>query len=429
MSDQKQQNIINMTEFKSTMNEQYRVSLEILKKCHDLMSDRLSHALSDILDRADDLFFDLVQKSGPSEHSFYFNAMREVRLKRTAIESGFKENFSTSFENILQGQSGEKSESGDVDEGTELDIEESLALNASMEKIRYRCRTSFQDLDQNMRELLRDMDAGSNYTPVSPEMVCRAFQNACVPIESGIEVKIILFKLFEKHVTVDLDSIYTEMTSLVTENRANARSRQNSSVSSSREEAESLPEESAGKTSGIIRDKNYFIVANRIIKNEINQHIGQDVLPAFVRNFVFCHWSKLLLKIYIKEGVDSKAWLHAMEVIDDLVNCLGSRSSMNEKLMLSNVMPNLVQRLKFGMNVIPVKTALREEFISELTQYHKNLIEEARAEMDSRDKKENEPDSEDITVPSFRTTVAKTPFMDELLVDNKPGNRNDFDLD
>ena len=119
--------------------------------------------------------------------------------------------------------------------------------------------------------------------------------------------------------------------------------------------------------------------------------------------------------------------MHAMEVIDDLVNCIGDRSSMNEKLMLSNVMPNLIQRLKFGMNVIPVKTAQREEFITELAQHHKNILEKARMEIDEKDKPEQ--NSEDITVPSFRTTVAKTPFMDELLVDNKPGRKNDFDLE
>jgi len=424
MSDQKQQNIIKMTEFKSTMSGQHKGSLESLKKCRDLMTDRLSFALSDMLDKADDLFFDLVQKSGPSEHSFYFNAMREVRLKRTAIESGFKENFSSCFEDVLQGRI--SADTGN-DEDPEVDIEESLALNASMEKIRQRCHSSLLELDQSMRELLKDTNAGSDYSPVSPETVCRAFQNACEPIESGIEVKIILFKLFEKYVTGDLDSIYTEMTSLLTENRMNARARQNSSMANSSDDSETRMGEPERQNNGIIRDKNYFIVANRIIKNEMNQHIGPDILPAFVRNFIYCHWSKLLLKIYIKEGVDSKAWLHAMEVIDDLVNCIGDRSSMNEKLMLSNVMPNLIQRLKFGMNVIPVKTAQREEFITELTQHHKNILEKARMEIDGKDKPEQ--NSEDITVPSFRTTVAKTPFMDELLVDNKPGRKNDFDLE
>lgn len=423
MTDLKPKNIVDMKEFKSVM-DQNNVSAEILKKCRILMTDRLSHALSVMLDRADDLFFDLVQKSGPSEHSFYFNAMREVRLKRTTIESGFKDAFIEIYENILSGQPGENIDSG---EDTEMDIEESLALNASVEKIKHRCHESLLELDKHMRELLENMAEHNNHNPVRPETVCQAFHTACEPIESGVEVKLILFKLFEKHVAGDLNAIYADLSSLLTESRINARARQNSTYTNNLESSESGIEGSGRKNRDIIRDKNYFVIANRIIKNEINQHMGQDALPAFIRNFIYCHWSKLLLKIYIKEGVESRAWLHAMEVIDDLVNCVGNRSSMNEKLMLSNVMPNLIQRLKFGMNVIPVKEAQREEFISELSQYHKNLIEKARKEISEEDKPQQ--NSEDITVPSFRTTVARTPFTDELLVDNKPGQKNDFDLD
>lgn len=425
MTDLKPENIVDMKRFKS-ITDQNIVSAEILKKCRILMTDRLSHALSVMLDRADDLFFDLVQKSGPSEHGFYFNAMREVRLKRTTIESGFKDAFIESYENILSGQPGENIDSG---EDPEMDIEESLALNASVEKIKHRCHESLLELDERMQELLENMadHTNANRNPVRPETVCRAFHTACEPIESGVEVKLILFKLFEKHVAGDLNAIYTDISSLLTESRVNARARQNSNYANSLESSETGLEESGRKNRGIIRDRNYFVIANRIIKNEINQHMGQDTLPAFVRNFIYCHWSKLLLKIYIKEGVDSRAWLHAMEVIDDLVNCVGNRSSINEKLMLSNVMPNLVQRLKFGMNVIPVKETQREEFISELTQYHKNLIEKAREEASEKEKPEQ--NSEDITVPSFRTTVARTPFTDELLVDNKPDRKNDFDLD
>lgn len=119
------------------------------------------------------------------------------------------------------------------------------------------------------------------------------------------------------------------------------------------------------------------------------------------------------------------AGIIAVDVVDDLVNCIGKETSVNDKLNLEPVMPNLIQRLKFGMNVIPVTPVIREKFIAGLKQYHQDLIEKARVARPS----EKQPSCEDITVPSFRTSSSKTPFMDELLVDNKKGYKKDFDLE
>ncbi len=93
------------------------------------------------------------------------------------------------------------------------------------------------------------------------------------------------------------------------------------------EPGEAAPEQARNHL-GIIKDKNYFIVANRIIRNAITQHIGKATLPDFARDFIFTHWSKLLLKIHVKEGASSRAWLHAIDVIDDLVKCIGNETSL-----------------------------------------------------------------------------------------------------
>jgi len=132
-----------------------------------------------------------------------------------------------------------------------------------------------------------------------------------------------------------------------------------------------------------------------------------------------------LLKIYIKEGVDSKAWLHAVEVIDDMINYIGKETPASSKPGLELVMPNLIQRLKFGMNVIPVASAIREEFLAELRQYHQELLDMSK----QTEPEEKKASSEDITEPSYRASNGRTPFMDELLVDNKPGSREDFDTE
>lgn len=428
MKDNMPKNIIDMMDYKQNMNmnSKHDDQLQLLSECRELMTDRLSQSLSVMLDKADDVLFDLVQKSDTTNHHFYFNAMREVRLKRTSIETGFKEYFSNLFNisvNIDANRDHANAQSRSATDN-EIDIEESIAIASTVGKVRHDCHNALLALDQRMGELLSGMKVERKQSPLRPETVCKAFQEACYNIESGIEIKLILFKLFERYVASGLQNIYTDIDSFLTERKVNAPAPQTAGTGAYyQEQPADAAQVGVRQNSGIIRDKNFFIVANRVISNEITQHLGTGVMPEFVRDFLFNHWCKLMLKIYIKEGADSKAWLHAVDVIDDLVNCVGNETSMTEKLNLAPVMPNLIQRLKYGMNVIPVAPAIREEFIAELKQYHKDLLEQSW----NNGKTAGKAGSEDVTVPSFRSSGGKIPFMDELLADNKPGKKSDSD--
>jgi hypothetical protein len=424
MNDKKSENIVKMANYNVHMNKLNTGSLELLHECRDLMTDRLSHGLSVMLNMADDILFDLVQKSGASEHHYYFNAMREVRLKRTSIEADFKENFSNLFNSSIRMDVNSNDPVNEKRADREIDIEESIALNATVGKVRHDCHEALYALDLRMCDLLKSVKVEKRLNPIRPETVCTAFQEACKNIESGIEIKLILFKLFEKYVTSSLHTAYTDIDSLLCEKNNGVQTRTNSNTYIQTDVVENSQNHTR-HDAGINKDKNYYIIANRIIKNEITQHLGNTTMPGFVNDFLFHYWSKLLLKIYIKEGVESKAWMHAVDVVDDLVNCIGKETSINDKLNLEPVMPNLIQRLKFGMNVIPVPPVVREEFITELKQYHQNLIEMARAVSPS----EKQPSYEDITIPSFRISSTKAPFTDELLVDNKKAYKKDFDLE
>lgn len=428
MKENKPQNIVNMTDFKETMNSgsANAASITLLGECREMMTDRLSEALFVMMNRADDVLFDLVQKSGPSEHHFYFDAMRELRLKRTSIETGFKENFVNLFNREIN--IAPEAADGPVPEEDEreIDIEETIALTSTVGKIKHDCHNALISLDQRMTSLLGEISVNKRHNPIRPETICHAFHIACQPIESGIEIRLILFKLFEKYVVADLQNIYTDIDSLLTEKKFSTQSQQNPAGPYNQEKSVENQQTAPRENSGIIKDKNYFIIANRLIKSEISKHTGGAVVPDFVKDFLYSHWSKLLLKIYIKEGIESRAWFHAIEVIDDLVNIVGNKTSPKEKIILAPAFNNLMQRLKYGMNVIPVAPLAREEFVMELRQYQREVVNIAIAEVDRESI--NKVESEDITTPSFRKSGGKIPFMDELFADNKD-DKTDFDLE
>ena len=388
-----------------------------LQKCRDHILDELSRRLTVMLDKADDFLFNLVQKSGPAEHGFYFDAMREVRLKRTSMQTGFRELLSRAFDDYAN----PASVTADLYADSRPDIEEKLAVSSTLEKINSGCHELLLTLDQRMMEALEGTDSDNRNNPIRPETICSAFQKACEAVDTDMEIKLILYKLFEKHVTRDLESLYRDLDRLLAEETTSEPAKDLAYYEIRHDDAAENPADSNTET----RDKNFYIIANRIIRNEIYLHMGEGVLPSFVQDFLLVHWSKLLLKIYIKQGTESNAWIHAIEVITDLVNCIGNKSSVTEKMMLSDVMPNLVQRLKYGMNVIPVKPAIRKEFISELLAYHNKLMNDAgNVEKNGKLKGYS---SEDITLPSFRTSGTRLPFSDELLIENRTQTKTELD--
>jgi len=285
-------------------------SNELLDECRDLMNTRLSQSISTMMDKVDDMLFDLShQTSDVNARAQYFYAMREMRLKRQDIESSFQTKFNMLFDSGVRGELNVE----DI-QLKETEIEESVALENTLTKANNDCREALLYLDKRMGKLLDDPDLEKITNPLKPEAVCNAFLEACENIESDIEIKLILFKLFDKYVTSGLQDIYIDINNL---------------LSNKTEERATTAEADREKPN--VKDRTYYLKANEIIKDEIDDRVGVSSLPDFARAFLYHHWSKLLLKIYIRDGAGGGAWIHAVDVIDDMVNCIGSHTSTKEK--------------------------------------------------------------------------------------------------
>jgi len=394
------------------INRDTRISL-ILNECRELMTIRLSQLLTSVMNSTDDALFDLSRQEGPSRHAFYFNAMREIRLKRKHIETVFNERISRSFKDILhEARSVTDAESNKKADLCDDTTEELIATENTALRIRNDCHHALLSLDQHMGTLLEGVDTKTNHNPVCPERVCRSFQEACSNVESGIEIKLILFKIFEKYAVTDLQEIYSDIDSILTDNEIPVTS---VSASEFKENKQDLSQNKDLDIKSPARGRNYYLATNTIIQHQIREHLGKDGIPDFVRDFFLTYWSKLLLKIHIRDGTEKSAWKNAIDVIDDLVKCLNHKSATEEMPDSADYIQNLIQRLKYGMNVIPVPGEYGKKFISELLQYYKDL------QISVSDKAI--PERCDTTDEKFTPVSAgkkqTVPFMHELLVDNK----------
>jgi len=197
----------------------------LLHKARDLFADRLAGALEPMLDKVDDALFELAEKSENNAlQRTYFDAMREVRMKRTGIESQFRRELIGGFEDKAAPRGIEHGgavilgldDLGLVDDER---VEEDIAVSNMTAKILAGCRDELYALDRRIGFLLRRPDLGGEDNPLGPRVACNAIRNACRPIESGLEVRLLLLKLFDRFVVGVMHGIYHEVNAYLADHK------------------------------------------------------------------------------------------------------------------------------------------------------------------------------------------------------------------
>ncbi|MDU4251691.1 DUF1631 domain-containing protein [Pseudomonas sp.] len=181
----------------------------------DKVAVQLRHAMQALFDNADDTLFEMADRAANNaEQSAYFEAMRDLRLKRKGIERGFLQKVFESFANLNQYEIGRPPALDTVSyENLTLvqndELEESVALDAMVAKVMSRDGVALTHLTTRFNTLVsRKVEDKNN--PLGPRQLCEAFLEACRGLGVEIKVKLIILKLFEKYVLADAEHLYAE---------------------------------------------------------------------------------------------------------------------------------------------------------------------------------------------------------------------------
>lgn len=192
---------------------------ELLYVCRDKMTEHLARSLHAMMEKTDDILFSMAEKAESNAiQSTYFDAMREVRIKRKEMEDGFKSHFLNECNSIIQSKSSRtppQLPSNEQDAGMSLvdheEMEESLAVTNMVLKANNHCSEELSHLNQRIGILLDNADLKNEGSPLSPVVVANSFKKACEVLEVDIKVKLIVLKLFEKKVIEGLHPIYRDI--------------------------------------------------------------------------------------------------------------------------------------------------------------------------------------------------------------------------
>lgn len=186
-----------------------------LTNVRDKAAQQLKTALQALFDNADDTLFEMADRAtSNAEQNAFFEAMRDLRLKRKNIERGFLQKVFEAFATLNQYEIGKPAPLDAVSFDTlslvQNDaLEESVALDSMVAKVVSRDGAALSHLTTRFNAMVsKKLDDKSN--PIGPTSLCEFFLDACSSLGVEIRVKLIILKLFEKYVLSDLDQLYAE---------------------------------------------------------------------------------------------------------------------------------------------------------------------------------------------------------------------------
>ena len=179
--------------------------------------DGLSDLIRVLMENVDDAMFELSDKvDNDRERNMYFEAMREIRLKRDGLKKHFDYEMQQCFKSFITG----KTVAQNPDDEEELTLVEldDLEDNIAIENMISRARPHFEDdlfaVTERLKLVLRRKQIDEDKNPLDPKAICECFHRAAELLETDIQVKLIFYKLFEKYVMNNLGHFYGELNEL-----------------------------------------------------------------------------------------------------------------------------------------------------------------------------------------------------------------------
>ena len=177
--------------------------------------------LQALFDHVDDALFEMADKADSNAaQNMYFESMREVRLKRRGMELSFLKSIEEAF-HLAVTRSGGKLEPVAELNTTELslvandELEELMASSSLVSKAEKTFVQPLAVLMARLNTLLPDSPITAENNPLGPAVICKAFVDSCQALDTDINTKLVLFKLFDRYVVSGLAAVYNSCNDLL----------------------------------------------------------------------------------------------------------------------------------------------------------------------------------------------------------------------
>ncbi|MGD1984125.1 MAG: DUF1631 domain-containing protein [Chromatiaceae bacterium] len=121
----------------------------------------------------------------------------------------------------------------------------------------------------------------------------------------------------------------------------------------------------------VTRGQEQLLIARRRVAEVLNEfRIAQPDLPTPVVNILREGWHDVMLLAFLREGEESATWQHAYAAVEDLIWSVQPKSELAERQRLLKSIPELLKRLRDGLNNISFDQHRASQLFKELQTCH-----------------------------------------------------------
>ncbi len=208
MSDTAEQNVVNLDIYGHiTRGTGNSACAEALRMVGKLATKRLTDNLANMMGKVEDALFARAEMAESRKlQAKYQSVMQAIRDSRKDVELNFSKRFTAQFNQGIPRQ---------VQLGEEFMLASDSEEDQAIADMVCRARTEFSQLllhlDRRIGFLMHDVDLKQWQNPLCPEAVCAAFRGTADQLDTGLEIRLLIFKLFYQHVVSNLDQLYKEV--------------------------------------------------------------------------------------------------------------------------------------------------------------------------------------------------------------------------
>lgn len=193
----------------------------LTQKIRKLLLNHLAQQVRAAFIQADSTLFKCAEKAENNQvQEMFFESIREVRKQHLLIERAFLQNIASQFDSFIGGTT--QSENNSRIDSSKLSLvqtdvfEETLLVTSMSKKVSERCIEALHGIQQRLALINSGQKPGDN-SPLAPAVIADGFYTALAPSSFNLQVKTILYMLFEQFVMREMDEFYATANQLFIE--------------------------------------------------------------------------------------------------------------------------------------------------------------------------------------------------------------------
>ena len=189
----------------------------LLNRCKDMVQVYVNALLTELFANSDKALTSFARKAETNEvQNRFFEAMAAIRNRHGLVEYEFRELLNDGFDNFWEGETGLDSQSGLLEEDSELALvdRESMDVSTALENMINKTvgnhRSQLYALGQRLTLVNGGRGIKNPQIPAGPHHLAHAFNDAIDSLMLESRIKLIVLALFDKYVLKQLGGLYED---------------------------------------------------------------------------------------------------------------------------------------------------------------------------------------------------------------------------